>query len=289
MRRVQRSNRAGLRRAVAASVVIHAALAGVLVLSLSSTDPTPATPGVDTRIRDVDVAMFPEERSVTVAERIEPPTPPPTPEPPPSAPPPPEAAPGSRPPVATVVPNALPADVVAMIRRPSAVTDPNVKPAAHASPAPAARPIHGAMRAGQTVVYVLDCSGSMGEFGKFDAARAALAATLRRQPEGVRFQVIAYNSTARALLPGGCVAASGVNIDAAVSALAGLKAAGRSNHAEAVRSGAALRPDVILILTDADDLHITALKPALAAAGKPVIVCVAKATADGVGEPKEVR
>jgi hypothetical protein len=277
-----------LRRAVAASVVIHAALAVALILSLRSAEPTPVAPGLDTRIRDVDVAMFDEERSVTIAERIEPPTPQqPTPEPPPSAPPPPEPAPGSRPPVAPVVPNALSADVIAMIRRPAAVTDPNVKPAAHT--APAARPIHGAMRAGQTVVYVLDCSGSMGEFGKFDAARAALVATLRRQPEAVRFQVIAYNSTARPLVPGGCAAASAENIARAEAALAGLKAAGRSNHAEAVRSGAALRPDVILILTDADDLHITALKPALAVAGKPVVVCVAKATADGVGEPKEVR
>jgi hypothetical protein len=289
MRRIPRSNRSGLRRAVAASVVIHAALAVALILSLRSVETTPGTPGVDTRIRNVDVAMFAEERAVTVAERIEPPTPPqptPTPEPASGGLRPPLAQ-DSHPPLATVIPNALPADVIAKIRGPSAFTDPNVKPAALSTPA--ARPIHGAMKAGQTVVYVLDCSGSMGEFGKFDAARAALVATLQRQPGEVRFQVIAYNSTARPLVGGGCIAASAENITRAESALAGLKAAGRSNHAEAIRAAAALRPDVILILTDADDLRAANFKPALAAAGKPVVVCVARATADGVGEPKEVR
>jgi hypothetical protein len=129
----------------------------------------------------------------------------------------------------------------------------------------------------------------MGAFGKLDAARAALVATLRRQPGEVRFQVIAYNSTARAVLPGGCVAAGGANVSAAESGLGGLTAAGRSNHAQGVRAAAELRPDVIVLLTDADDLTAAQFRPALAAAGKPVAVCVARVTADGVAAPRELK
>jgi Mg-chelatase subunit ChlD len=145
------------------------------------------------------------------------------------------------------------------------------------------------MKAGQRIVYILDCSGSMGEFGKLAAARAALTATLRRQSAEVRFQVIAYNSTARSLFPGECVVATGANIARAEERLADLNAAGRSNHAEAVRLAANLRPDVIVLLTDADDLSAAQFKPAFAAAGKSVPVCVAKVTAEGVGTPRELR
>ena len=196
------------------------------------------------------------------------------------------------------VPHALSPDVLNRIRQPRAtsfrpptpVTDPNVKPAANTNAAPAqARPIHGALRRAQTVVYVLDCSGSMGEFGKFATARAALVATLRLQPGEVRFQVVAYNTTARLLLAGGCVPATAANVTAAETALAELSAAGRSNHAEAVRRAAALRPDVIVIVTDAEELSASAFKPALAAAGKSVVVCVAKVAGDGVGEPRELK
>ncbi len=151
-----------------------------------------------------------------------------------------------------------------------------------------AKPIHGAMKANQTVVYILDCSGSMGEFGKLGAARAALLATLRRQPGEVRFQVIAYNSTARALLLGGLLPASALNLATTEAKLADLTATGRSNHVDAVRLAAALRPDVIVLLTDADDLSAAQFKSAFAG-GKAVPVCVAKVTGDGVGVPKELR
>ena len=129
----------------------------------------------------------------------------------------------------------------------------------------------------------------MGEFGKFTTARAALIATLRLQSEQVRFQVIVYNSSARLMIPGGCVPATGANVSAVEDALAALAASGRSNHAEAVRRAASVRPDIIILLTDAEDLSSTSFKPALAAIGKPVVLLVARVTSAGLGTPQPLR
>jgi hypothetical protein len=136
---------------------------------------------------------------------------------------------------------------------------------------------------GKAVVYVLDCSGSMGEFGQLGAAREALLATLRRQPESVRFQILVYNNTTRPLLPGGLIPATPENLAAATAALARTTAAGGSRHAEAVRAAVQLRPDVVLVLTD-DDLSPVPQPPGR----RPVPVWVARVTPAGVEAPKEV-
>jgi len=129
----------------------------------------------------------------------------------------------------------------------------------------------------------------MGEFGKLALARAALVSTLQRQPADVRFQVFTYNSAARSVFPGICVAASPANIASAEAGLANLKAAGRSNHVEAVRAAVTLRPDVIVLLTDAPDLTLAAFQSVLAGAGKSLPVCVARVSADGVNPPRELK
>jgi hypothetical protein len=305
-----RSNRASLRRAVVASVALHLVVAGAVVLGVRLTPQgAPRAAAIDTRAGDVVVKMFDEVESIPIAPQPKEPTKPTlSPDPPvepPAAPVEPPKTPTTKPqpepartPHATAVPHALPPDVLNRIRQPRATSlrpptpthDPNVKPAANtnAKPPSSTQPIHGAFTRAQSVVYVLDSSGSMGEFGKFAVARAALVTTLRLQPGEVRFQVIAYNTTARPLLPGGCVPASPANVAAAESALAELSAAGRSNHVEAIRRATALRPDVIVILTDAGDLSASAIKPALSAGGKPV-VCVARVTANGVSEPRELK
>ena len=58
-------------------------------------------------------------------------------------------------------------------------------------------PIHGPLNAGQSIVYILDASGSMGEWGKFDKARKKLIATLQSQRETVSFQVVIYTGALR--------------------------------------------------------------------------------------------
>ncbi|WP_439624195.1 vWA domain-containing protein [Gemmata sp.] len=306
-----RSKANRFRLALAGSVVVHVLLVSVASVALRPGGGASGPTELDTRVGDVALRLAPEEVSVTV-QTPDPPQPPqpavepdpPQPEPP--APEPPvapevprpraEGTAGTRTPVKTSVPNALPAEVVSLIRRPkpqaqpTAVRDPNVRPAGATTPAAPLTPaIHGAMRAGQTVVYVLDCSGSMGEFGKLTLARAALVITLRRQPADLRFQVLAYSSAAKPLVPGPSAPATPANIAAAESALGTLKASGRSNHVEAVRAALALRPDVIVVLTDAEELTAASLKAVLNGAGKPAPVCVARVSAHGVGVPREVK
>ena len=97
----------------------------------------------------------------------------------------------------------------------------------------------------------------MGEWGKFEKARQAIIATLRQQRETVRFQVIVYNGAAQPLLPAPaslCVPATAENVSRMEGALRVVEPAGRSNHAEGLRVAVDLRPDFVLIVTDADDL-----------------------------------
>jgi uncharacterized protein with von Willebrand factor type A (vWA) domain len=144
------------------------------------------------------------------------------------------------------------------------------------------------MNRGQ-VVYLLDCSGSMGEFGKLALARAALLATLYRQTEEVRFQVIAYNTTARPVVAGRYIAATAANVATVDAALAEITAAGKSNHVVAIRRAGELLPDAIVLLTDAEDLAASAVKPALAAAGKTIPVFISKVSGNGIAPCRQLR
>ncbi|MCE9564780.1 MAG: VWA domain-containing protein [Planctomycetes bacterium] len=254
MGQLPRSKPTRFRRAIAGSVVVHLLLVSVASVAFYAGTETnsrqPSQPGFDTRADELALRLQPEEITITV----------PTPE-------------AIKPREAVPVPPEQP-----------------VKPAsAVKSAAPQTPAMHGALKAGQTIVYVLDCSGSMGEFGKLTLARAALVSTLRRQSAEVRFQVLAYNGAAHAVLPGICVVANAVNIAAAETGLTKLKATGRSNHVEAVRAAVALRPDVIVLLTDAEDLSVATFRSALAAYGKPLPVCVVRVTAEGVTPPRELK
>jgi len=275
-----------------ASVAIHLALVAVVVVSatLSPSPAQPVQPEIDTHISEVSL-RFDRGESVPIA--------PPEPrriEPPPSLPQRPSTE-VARTPTISSVPNTLPPEFLAIIHRSQTAAvptgpvgpevDPNVKPAG-VTITLGGSPLHGAMKPGQSVVYVLDCSGSMGEFGKLALARAALIATLYRQPEGVRFQVILYNSTVRQLLPGGLLAIA-ANIRSVETKLATLEPAGRSNHLEALSMAVGLRSDAIVWLTDANDLSAAKLKPILNEAGKPIPVYLAEVTARCVGDPKELR
>ena len=108
-----------------------------------------------------------------------------------------------------------------------------------------------------SVVYVLDCSVSMGIDRKLDFARRGLIASLRRLPPSVRFQVISYNNYAESLIVDGqrdLLPAESAIVIKAISMLQSLEAAGKTNHLAALRRALELRPDVIFFLTDADDL-----------------------------------
>jgi hypothetical protein len=145
-----------------------------------------------------------------------------------------------------------------------------VRPAAHAEspmavtrPAPAARvpgplaPTFFAVRAvGNSIVYVIDRSSSMGIDGRFDRAREQVIASLRQLPAEARFQVIAYDRTALTLRVGGggLASATPANVETAAAVLSAMAPEGATDHVRALRLALSLRPDVIYFLTDEDDL-----------------------------------
>jgi hypothetical protein len=132
----------------------------------------------------------------------------------------------------------------------------------------------------------------MGRAGKFARARQALLATLRTQPPTVRFQVVVYSGAAKSLLPaadGGCVPVTPEAIAAAERALAGVEPAGRSSHLDGLGAALPCRPDLVLFLTDADDLPVTPFRRLIAAAPKPTAVCVARVPETGPPVVAELR
>lgn len=301
MRTQAHTTRAALRKAVWASVALHVVVAIGFFALVRQPEVVTSRPAIDTRAPHIQMHLA--EVVTEVEVRPEPPAPAapsalavtqPKPEPPS---PPPETA-GPAGPFVPAVPQALPPELVALIRKPVAAApatvapDPNVKPAgatAAPAPAPVGRVLHGAFKPAQTVVYVLDCSGSMGATGKFTAARSALLTTLAQQPATVRFQVVVYDSAPRALVPGGAVLATPENVQTASAKLAAIEPRGKSNHLIALRAALDLRPDVVVWLTDADDLTGAAIKPVLKASGRPVPVCVGLVTAAGVQQLRELK
>ena len=123
----------------------------------------------------------------------------------------------------------------------------------------------GSQGKGRRVVYLIDCSGSMGKNGALAAARAELANSLRSLPSDTRFQVVVYHDLARPLLPGrpGWLEPTSDLVREAIQALWRLPAEGPTNHAAGLRAGLRLQPDLLYFLTDADDLTSEHLRLAL--------------------------
>jgi hypothetical protein len=107
------------------------------------------------------------------------------------------------------------------------------------------------------VVYVIDRSASMGPGGLLAAAVGELCASLERLPAEARFQVVVYHDQPELLLPGRAelVPASLDNTDRAARLLKELRAEGGTNHLRALRLALSLSPEVVFLLTDADDLN----------------------------------
>ncbi len=291
MKYVPLSRSSEFRRAVIVSGAIHLILVAFIVFcgTLANSQSGTVQGRIDTRIQEACVKLDTEEQtSYTVPEQKQIEI---TPVPPSQQ----EVTQVAQLPTVSRVPGLLPPGFIEIMKRSQSVTNQptSVGPAEVVKPAGSTTiadtpPLHGAMKPGQSVVYILDCSGSMGEFGKLDMARSALMATLRRQPETLHFQVIPYNSNARLLLPGAWSTISG-NLALTENRLARLEATGRSNHAEALRVAVTLRPEAIVWLTDADDLSAAKLKPIISGAGKPIPIYMSTVSARAVGTPQELR
>ena len=106
------------------------------------------------------------------------------------------------------------------------------------------------------VVFLLDRSVSMGLADGLDRAKVELAAALTALPPETSFQVLVYNSSAWPLVSAssGLLPACRDNVERVLHQLEALAASGITRHVEAVRAALAFQPDLLILLTDADDL-----------------------------------
>ncbi len=112
---------------------------------------------------------------------------------------------------------------------------------------------------GNSFVYVLDRSASMGSAGgvPLRAAKAQLKASLGALQEVNLFYIIFYNDVPRLFrVPGnrrGLVFANSRNKVLAMRFIDSITAEGATEHREALLKALSLQPDVIFFLTDGDD------------------------------------
>jgi hypothetical protein len=174
----------------------------------------------------------------------------------------------------TLTPDSEPAEFVAKIidppihpgtatspvSTPVVAAPPGATPGGPANSAPGAangNPLFTATPQAKSVVYVLDRSGSMGQQSRYCIACAEVIADLSRRPPGTRFQVVPYNSSAEPLCIDNSLGLSQVNvftIEKAKSLLTALPPTGWTDHLCGLRRGLLLAPDVLYLVTDADDL-----------------------------------
>lgn len=146
-----------------------------------------------------------------------------------------------------------------------------------------AKSVHAANFAAKSVVYVVDCSGTMGLAGRFERARAAVLASIAGLPDGVKVQVVGYAGRAAPLTADGLAAGADVRTRLAAT-LAKIDPAGASRHADGLRVALLLNPDAVVILTDADADELRALRPLLAGIRPGVGVTVARVADGGVAD-----
>jgi hypothetical protein len=109
-----------------------------------------------------------------------------------------------------------------------------------------------------SVAYVVDCSLSMGEHHALDRAKAELLASLESLPATARFQVILYNREAAPLLIQGQRGLLPMRADVlkeVAARIAAQEATRGTDHWKALSRGLALQPEVLYLVTDADDLE----------------------------------
>jgi hypothetical protein len=108
----------------------------------------------------------------------------------------------------------------------------------------------------RSVVYAIDCSGSMAFRNSLEVAKRELLTSLRQLPPDAQFAVIFYNLEARVLIDDqgnkGLMAASASNQKRVQSQIAKIEPNGGTDHVLALRRALALKPEVIVFLTDAD-------------------------------------
>lgn len=120
--------------------------------------------------------------------------------------------------------------------------------------------LFGIWDSGQRIVYVIDRSGSMQDFGKLDAARSELKSSLARLDASIEFQVLLYNQQVQPLnVRGsqGLARATVVNRNQILSQTQVVLPDGGTQHRAALQAALRLRPTVVYFLTDAEANGLT--------------------------------
>ena len=110
----------------------------------------------------------------------------------------------------------------------------------------------------KSIVFVLDRSLSMGLNGGLPRARAEVCACLNALKPTVRFQVVPYDDApvASPLAVDGSrdlLLADPATVTAMVDQVAVIRAQGGTNHLAGLRCALGLRPEIVVLVTDADD------------------------------------
>src|SRR5262245_38085773 len=137
-----------------------------------------------------------------------------------------------------------------------------------------AKPLHGNLKSGTTVVYLLDHSSSMGVGGLLRSATAAIRSSLAQLGPDARFQIVAYNG-GTSQLASGPLQADPDNVRRAAEWMDGLMADGRSDHVAGFRDARWCQPDMIFLLTDMDDLDAKETRAIRAMLRRPIRLNVA--------------
>lgn len=165
-----------------------------------------------------------------------------------------------RPAEASTLPHDL-EPVVSIPAGPGIAIDPPSFPTAPVSsdpPAPGgastgSRTLLTAPATARRIVYLLDCSVSMGPSGALKRGiEEVLAASNRLSPEA-SFQIIPYNRVALPLLPG-WQRPDAATLAEVENKLLALRATDGTHHAQALNKALASQPDLIFLVTDAEEL-----------------------------------
>ena len=119
-------------------------------------------------------------------------------------------------------------------------------------------PLHPGVNADKSIVYVLDCSSSMGREGKWKEACSTLKASLKQLSPEVKFQIILYHSFASCMVINGqtdLVPATETNLQFVEAELNQIIPEGTSHHLEGLKKALLFKPSALFLLTDADDLN----------------------------------
>jgi hypothetical protein len=153
------------------------------------------------------------------------------------------------------------------VASPVAAAEPDPKPRpsqpVFTSPGENQVSMFGVRAEGSKFVYVLDRSGSMGGSGgkALAAAKAELLRSIEKLDRVQQFQIIFYNERPRIFnptgQPGRLAFGTEQNKTSVRRFIDSILADGGTAHEDALVTAVRLRPDVIFLLTDADDPKLT--------------------------------